>query len=128
MRRNVTTDTEIGGQKIKKGEKVVMYYGAANRDPAVFENPDTFDIRRSPNPHLTFGGGRHDCLGFHMARLEFTTMFGTILRRMPDMELAGPVVYKRHFETPQVLGPYNVPIRFTPGPRVVSESVERVFA
>ena len=60
MRRTAKQDFELNGKKIRKGEKVAMWYASANRDPAVFENPDEFDIRRTPNPHLAFGRGRSD--------------------------------------------------------------------
>ncbi|WP_216894207.1 cytochrome P450 [Nocardia alni] len=127
MRRTATRDTELGGTQIRAGQKVVMYYGAANRDPAVFENPDTFDITRKLNPHLTFGGGRHHCLGAHLARLELTTMFGAMIRRMPDMELAGPVDWPELGEAPMVGGPAGIPVRFTPGSKVVDNAVAPIF-
>ncbi len=128
MRRTATRDTELGGTAIGKGQKVVMYYGAANRDPAVFEDPDTFDITRKLNPHMTFGGGRHHCLGAHLARLELTTMFGAMIRRMPDMQLAGPVDWPELGEAPMVGGPAGVPVRFTPGAKVVDNAVAPIFS
>lgn len=127
MRRTATQDTEIGDKKILAGQKVVMYYGAANRDPAVFENPDTFDISRKVNPHMTFGAGRHHCLGAHLARMELTTMFGAMLRRMPDMELAGPVDWPKHDEPPMIGGPAGIPVRFTPGPREIVGDTAPIF-
>ncbi|OCB22479.1 cytochrome P450 [Mycobacterium intracellulare] len=128
MRRTTTRDTELRGRQIKKGEKVVFYYGAANRDPEVFENPDVFDINRKVNPHLSFGAGRHHCLGAHLARLELTSMFATMLRRMPDMELAGPVVWPEQADVPMITGPEHMPIRFTPGTREITGEVDSVFA
>ncbi len=91
FRRTATCDTKIGGQKIRKGDKLVMYYGAANRDPRVFENPEVFDITRKPNPHIAFGTGTHFCMGSHIARLEMRVTLEEFLRRFPNVRLAGPV-------------------------------------
>jgi cytochrome P450 len=85
-------DIEIGEQLIREGDKLVMYYAAANRDPSVFDNPEAFDITRRPNPHLAFGTGAHFCIGSHMARLELRVAFQEILHRFPRLRLAGPVV------------------------------------
>ena len=92
FRRTATCDTQIGDQPIHQGEKVVMYYGAANRDPRVFENPEKFDITRTTNPHLAFGTGTHFCIGSHMARLEMRVTLEALLERFPDFRLSGPVV------------------------------------
>jgi cytochrome P450 len=89
FRRTATEDTKLGGRDIRKGEKVVMYYGAANRDPAVFEDPETFDVTRRPNPHLAFGIGTHFCMGSHIARLEMRVTLEEFLRRFPNVRLAG---------------------------------------
>ena len=89
FRRTAMRDTRIGDQKIRKGEKVVMYYGAANRDPRVFENPERFDITRKPNPHVAFGVGTHFCMGSHIARLEMRVTLAEFLRRFPHVSLAG---------------------------------------
>jgi cholest-4-en-3-one 26-monooxygenase len=91
FRRTATRDTEVGGHPIRRGDKLVMYYGAANRDPAVFSNPETFDITRKPNPHLAFGTGTHFCVGSHMARLELRVAFEEILKRFPGLRLDGEV-------------------------------------
>lgn len=91
FRRTAMANLELGGQAIRKGDKLVMYYGAANRDPAVFDNPEVFDIGRRPNPHLAFGTGTHFCVGSHMARLELRIAFEEILGRFPLIRLAGPV-------------------------------------
>jgi cholest-4-en-3-one 26-monooxygenase len=90
FRRTATRDTTLGSREIRKGDKVVLYYGAANRDPDVFENPETFDVARTPNPHLAFGVGPHFCMGSHIARLEMRVTLEEFLRRFPRFELAGP--------------------------------------
>jgi cholest-4-en-3-one 26-monooxygenase len=89
FRRTATKDTEVRGVKIKQGEKVVTYYASANRDEDVFADPHLFDIRRTPNDHVTFGGGGvHFCLGANLARLEIKSMMREFLRRYPDPSLA----------------------------------------
>ena len=90
FRRTATRDTKVGDQVIRKGEKLVMYYGAANRDPRIFENPETFDITRKPNPHVAFGTGTHFCMGSHMARLEMRVTLEELLRRYPNLRLTEP--------------------------------------
>ena len=90
FRRTATVDTEIGGQAIKAGEKVVIFYASANRDPEHFADPEVFDPRRTPNDHLTFGGGgAHFCLGANLARAQIKVMMREFLRRYPDVEAAG---------------------------------------
>ena len=79
---------EYRGYSFKKGTKLGFLYASANRDEACFDNPDTFDIRRSPNRHLAFGGGVHHCLGSHLARLNMEIIFNTVLRRLPGLRLA----------------------------------------
>ena len=86
--RTATQDTEIAGQAIKQGDKVLMIYPAANSDPREFENPDVFDIDRHPQ-HLGFGLGTHFCMGANLARMEMRVAFEQLLRRMPDIENAG---------------------------------------
>src|SRR5437763_8563720 len=89
FRRTATSDTELHGQKIKQGEKVVMWYVSSNRDETRYEDPDRFDVRRNPE-HQAFGaGGRHFCLGTALARLELRVLFEETLRRFPDIRLAG---------------------------------------
>jgi cholest-4-en-3-one 26-monooxygenase len=84
FRRNVTRDTEVGGQELHAGEKVSMWYVSANRDEEVFEEPFRFDIERSPNPHIAFGGGGpHFCLGANLARMEIKLLFEELARRVP---------------------------------------------
>ena len=90
FRRTASRDAELGGQQIRKGDKVVMWYVSSNRDEERFEDPDRFDVRRSPNEHQAFGaGGRHFCLGTALARLELRILLEETLRRYPAMELAG---------------------------------------
>ncbi|MCX4832847.1 cytochrome P450 [Streptomyces sp. NBC_00006] len=90
FQRTATQDTELGGQKIKAGDRVGIFYSSANHDPEVFENPDTFDITRDPNPHLGFGGGGpHFCLGKSLAILEIDLIFNALADAAPDLRLAG---------------------------------------
>ena len=89
------TGTEISGQPIAAGDKVAMVYTSANRDEAVFDDPHSFDITRSPNPHLSFGIGAHFCLGVHLARLEGRVFFEELLARFGRVELAGEPVRQR---------------------------------
>ncbi len=91
FRRTATQDLEIRGRPIRKGDKIVVYYGAANRDPDVFPDPDRFDITRTSEPHLAFGTGTHFCAGSHMARLEMRVAFEELLSRFPGLRVTGPV-------------------------------------
>ncbi len=92
FRRTATRDVELGGATIREGDKVVLWYPSANRDPAVFDRPDEFDITRSPNPHLAFGVGTHFCLGARVGRLSLRVMLKELLTRLPDIETTGPPV------------------------------------
>ncbi|WP_329121077.1 cytochrome P450 [Streptomyces sp. NBC_01353] len=90
FQRTATQDTEIGGQKVRKGDRVGLFYSSANNDPEVFENPETFDITRDPNPHLGFGGGGpHFCLGKSLAINEIDLIFNALADVLPDLTLAG---------------------------------------
>lgn len=89
FRRTATEDTKVGEQPIAAGEKVAMVYTSANRDETVFDQPDSFDIHRQPNPHLSFGIGQHFCLGVHLARLEGRVFFEELLAGYLDIELVG---------------------------------------
>lgn len=89
FRRTTTQDTRIGDQAIAAGDKVAMVYTSANRDETVFDQPDSFDIHRQPNPHLSFGIGQHFCLGVHLARLEGRVFFEELLAGFSDIELIG---------------------------------------
>jgi cytochrome P450 len=94
-RRTATTATRLGGVDIAPGDKVLVWEGSANRDDAVFDQPDVFDVRRSPNPHLGFGHGIHHCLGANLARLEIRIMLDELLREFAHIELAGPIEWTR---------------------------------
>ncbi|MFQ5668252.1 MAG: cytochrome P450 [Candidatus Binatia bacterium] len=111
FRRTAMEDTEIRGQKIRAGDKVVMFYASANRDEEVFDEPDRFDVGRTPNEHLAFGIGEHFCLGAQLARLETRVVFEELLRRLPDVELAGPVERPR---SSFINATKVMPVRFTP--------------
>jgi cytochrome P450 len=94
FRRTATRDTEINGQPIAEGDKVVLWFGAANRDPSAFVDPDRFDIGRTPNDHVGFGaGGPHFCLGANLARRELRSMFTQILTRLDRLEVTGEPDY-----------------------------------
>jgi cytochrome P450 len=110
FRRTATRDVVLGGQAIAGGDKVVVFYSSANRDETVFPDPDTLDIARSPNEHVAFGGGGvHYCLGANLARVEIRALFGEVLSRLNDMELAGPV---ERLRSNFINGPRHMPVRF----------------
>jgi cytochrome P450 len=94
MLRVAARDTELRGQRIRAGDSVFWMIAAANRDPRVFTDPDAFDITRSPNPHLTFGGGIHHCLGAALARIEAQETFRALAAAFPRLHLAEPVEYR----------------------------------
>ena len=95
FRRTATADCELGGQRIRAGDKVVVSFTSANRDETVFANADAFDIRRSPNPHLVFGYGPHFCLGSHLARAQMRALFDEVLSRTSALAFAGRPSYLR---------------------------------
>jgi cholest-4-en-3-one 26-monooxygenase len=112
FRRTAQRDTEIRGQRIAEGEKIVIFYISANRDADVFVDPYRFDIARSPNEHVAFGGGGpHFCLGANLARLEIRVMFEELLRRLPDMDIGGDV---QRLRSNFINGIKHMPVRFTP--------------
>ncbi|MGZ5378771.1 MAG: cytochrome P450 [Mycobacterium sp.] len=94
-RRTATRDVELAGCRIEAGQKVQIWEGSANRDPLAFANPDTFDIRRKPNPHLGFGQGVHYCLGANLARLELRVLYEELLTRFGSVRLVKPVEWTR---------------------------------
>ena len=121
MRRTATEPVTVSGQEFDEGDKLVMFYGAANRDPRVFDDPERFDVRRDPNPHVGFGGpGPHFCLGAHLARRELAVIFKQIFTRLPDIEAAGDPVFLEAMGIPLVGGVKRFPVRFTPTARVGS--------
>jgi cholest-4-en-3-one 26-monooxygenase len=90
FQRTALVDTELGGRQIKRGQRVGLFYRSANFDEAVFDHPEQFDVLRSPNPHVGFGGsGAHYCLGANLARLEIDLMFNAIADAMPSISKAG---------------------------------------
>jgi cytochrome P450 len=95
FRRTATSDCELSGQPIGEGDKVVVSFTSANRDDAVFADPDRFDIRRHPNPHLVFGYGPHFCLGAHLARVQLGALFSEVLSRTSSLSHAGQPSYLR---------------------------------
>jgi methyl-branched lipid omega-hydroxylase len=115
MRRTATGDVSLAGQDFHEGAKFVMFYGAANRDPRVFDRPEVFDVRRQPNPHVGFGGpGPHFCLGANLARREVAIVFRELFRRLPDLEVTGEVVPLDAAGIPLVTGIKHLPVTFTP--------------
>ena len=86
--RTVAHDTQIAGQPIAEGEQVVFWYNSANRDEVVFDKPERFDIRRTPNDHVGYGcGGPHHCRGMHLARQEMYNFFKILFATLPDLEI-----------------------------------------
>jgi cytochrome P450 len=110
MRRTARRDAELAGAQIREGDKVVMYFGAANRDPGHFTAPDTLDLARDMEAgHLAFGAGPHVCLGQHIARIEIDAMLREVLTRMDDFQLAAePEWLPSNF----ISGPKSMPLRF----------------
>jgi cytochrome P450 len=119
MRRTATRDVTLSGHDFHEGDRLVLFYGAANRDPRVFPDPERFDVRRDPNPHVGFGGpGPHFCLGAHLARRELSVVFRQLLTRLPDIEVCGDLVPLHARGVPLVGGVKHLPVRFTPTKRV----------
>ncbi|MFZ1175298.1 MAG: cytochrome P450 [Mycobacterium sp.] len=98
FRRTAATDFELGGQTIRAGEKVVMFYPSGNWDTEVFDQPERFNLSRDPNPHVGFGGGGvHFCLGAHVARAQLRAIFGELLRQLPDIQAGEPAYVPGNF-------------------------------
>jgi cholest-4-en-3-one 26-monooxygenase len=113
MARQMTRDVEFQGETLRQGQKLLLLYPSANRDGQVFDDPERFDITRSPNDHMAFGFGSHFCLGNRLARMELSVMFDRLLDRLPDLALSDPS------EPPKraanfVSGYENMPVVFTP--------------
>jgi len=109
--RTAMRDVEFRGRQIRENQRVTLWYGSANRDESVFPDGDVFDVGRKPNDHLGFGIGPHFCLGSNLARLEIKIMFQELLRRLPDIRLAGPVSRLR---SNFIGGIKSIPVEFTP--------------
>ena len=121
MRRTVTRPLTLSGHDFDSGDRLIMFYGAANRDPRVFGDPERFDVRRDPNPHVGFGGpGPHFCLGAHLARRELAVIFRQLFTRLPDIEVTGPPAFLDSLGPPLVGGVKRLPVRFTPAARISS--------
>jgi cholest-4-en-3-one 26-monooxygenase len=114
FRRTATAGTELRGQQIREHDKLVLWYPSANRDEDVFDQPDTFNIRRSPNEHVAFGFGEHYCLGANLARLELHEIFRGIVTRLRDVETVEP---PRRLRSCFINGVKEMRIRFRPGGR-----------
>jgi cytochrome P450 len=115
LARTAMTDTEVGGVRIKKGERVLLAWSAANHDPAAFDEPEKIDFERFPNRHQAFGLGVHRCLGSHFARNEMITMLREVLTRLPDFRLGEGAT--RYPSIGIVNGWIEMPATFTPGAR-----------
>jgi cytochrome P450 family 142 subfamily A polypeptide 1 len=113
FRRTVTEPTEIRGQVIRPDERVLLLYQSANRDEAVFADPDRFDVAREPNPHVAFGIGTHFCLGANLARMELRVMIRELVERLPDMHVA-PGAGPTRVASTLVRGIASLPVVFTP--------------
>lgn len=115
MRRTATRDVELCGERIQEGQKVVLFYGAANRDPAVFADAEELVLDRKPNEHVAFGApGTHFCLGAQIARVEIDALLSEIFTRVHDLEFDGAPEW---LESNFISGPKRMPVRFSPGPR-----------
>jgi cytochrome P450 len=115
LSRYVTRDAEFRGRHLKEGDRVLLMYAAANRDPAVFDHPDEIDLDRPHYRHMAFALGAHRCLGSNLARLMFQIMITTVLERIPDFRISGELV--RYPDAGDVYGVQHLPVSFTPGPR-----------
>ena len=116
FRRTAMTDVVLSSTKIAPGDKVVFFHASANRDEDVFDDPDTFDVGRDPNPPIAFGGGGpHFCLGANLARMEIRVMFEHLLDRLPDIRQDGD---EQHLQSQFINGVKHLPVAFTPSARV----------
>lgn len=102
-------DTEVGGTKIREGDRLALWLPSGNRDESIFEDPYRFDLRRTPNEHIAFGKGEHFCAGAHLARLELRVMLLALLPRLDQIELSGPV---ERLRSNLVAGIKHMPVRF----------------
>ena len=111
-RRTATRDIELHGQTVRAGDKVTLWWPSANRDEAVFADPDTFDVRRNPNPHLSFGSGTHDCAGGEAGRLALRPLLEELLDRVAGIRLTGPPVHTAYNKHTVLL---DLPVELLPG-------------
>jgi hypothetical protein len=109
MRRRAACDTEVGGQRIRKDDYLILFYASGNRDEDVFDDPFRFRIDRDPNPHVGFGHGEHFCLGSHLARRSQRALFAELARRLEHVELAGDPAW---IQSSFVVGLKRLPIRY----------------
>lgn len=112
MSRTVTREITMHGETLREGDQIIVMYPSANRDPRAFTDPDTLDVQRHPNQHLAFGFGPHFCMGASLARLELRVMFTELLRRLPDLVLAGDPLPRRSSNF--ISGPETMPVAFSP--------------
>ncbi|WP_198286955.1 cytochrome P450 [Frankia sp. QA3] len=115
LARVVTRDAEFHGRQLKKGDRVMLMFAAANRDPSAFECPHDIDLDRSANRHRAFALGVHRCLGSNFARAMFRVMITELLRRLPDVHVAAPI--ERLADAGDVYAVKHLPVRFAPRPR-----------
>jgi cytochrome P450 len=116
LSRTVSADTELGGQHLRAGDRVLISWLSANRDEARFADPDEVILDREPNPHMAFGVGPHRCIGLHVARTSFQVLLREALDRLPDYEVSGEPQY--YDGNPLLNGLVSLPVTFTPGPRL----------
>jgi cytochrome P450 len=114
--RVASEDISIGGTPVRAGEGIIALIAAANRDPAAFEDPDTFDVGRGARNHLGFGYGVHQCIGQNLARLELETVFGTLFARIPSLQLAIPAADVRYKHEGAVFGVHELPVTWRAEP------------
>lgn len=119
LARTCSRDAVFHGRQMHEGDKVLLMWAAANRDPAEFENPLDIDFTRHPNRHMAFGVGQHRCLGSNMARMMFRVMITQVLTRLPEYAIAGPVT--RFADAAEVYGVNSLPVTFPAGRRIGSE-------
>ena len=117
LTRTVTRDVELGGQRLSRGDHLMLSWLSANRDASTFDRPDEIVLDRTPNPHLALGVGPHRCIGMHMARTMFRVLMRAVLTRIPDYEIdrGATELYQGN---PELNGVIRMPATFTPGPRV----------
>ena len=116
LTRTVTEETELGGQRLSRGDVVLISWASANRDDAVFDRPDEVIADRTPNPHLAFGVGPHRCIGMHLARSMFEVLLSTVLDRIPDYRV-GETSTRFYEGNPMLVGVVSMPATFTPSTR-----------